>query len=140
MLTCGINGPNVTNVMAIQDNIRILDTHASLTFSGPLTFEGVVADIKLALRYCCENKIGKLLLDGRLMEGFGPPTVSQRFWFATELAKEARGIVKVAMVVRPEFIDPQKFGVTVATNRNLDTDVFSNDAEALKWLLGQRAP
>ena len=68
------------------------------------------------------------------------PTVAQRFWFATEIAKSARGSVRIAMVVRPEFIDPEKFGVTVAANRNLIVDVFSSGVDALPWLLTGAPP
>ena len=38
------------------------------------------------------------------------------------------------MVARAEMIDPQKFGVTVAENLGLITDVFTLQAEALAWL------
>ena len=39
----------------------------------------------------------------------------------------------------PEFIDPQKFGVTVALNRRLIADVFELEEPALAWL-GSHAP
>ena len=38
--------------------------------------------------------------------------------------------VKVAMVVRPELIDPERFGVTVARNRGLFSNAFSSESEA----------
>ena len=44
-------------------------------------------------------------------------------------------LVKLAMVVRPEMMDPEKFEVTVATNRGLDGNVFDSEKDALAWLL-----
>ena len=40
----------------------------------------------------------------------------------------------VAVVTYPEMIDPQKFGVTVATNIGFVSDVFTSEEEALTWL------
>jgi hypothetical protein len=38
------------------------------------------------------------------------------------------------MVARAEMIDPRKFGVTVAANRGLMSDIFTTEAEARAWL------
>jgi len=43
----------------------------------------------------------------------------------------------MAMVIRAEYIDPEKFGVTVARNSGLNTDVFAQEPEALAWLQGE---
>jgi hypothetical protein len=45
----------------------------------------------------------------------------------------------MAMVVRPEMMDPDKFEVTVATNRGLIGNVFDSEKEALAWLLNADA-
>ena len=50
-----------------------------------------------------------------------------------EWARAAGGAVRLAMVARPEMIDPQKFGVTVAANIGLNADVSTSDEEALHW-------
>jgi hypothetical protein len=42
----------------------------------------------------------------------------------------------VALVARPELIDPQKIGVLMAQNRGVLGDVFTNEADALLWLDG----
>jgi hypothetical protein len=44
--------------------------------------------------------------------------------------------VKLAMVVRPEMVDPDNFEVTVARNRGLMGNVFDSEKDALAWLLG----
>ncbi|MEP6634023.1 MAG: hypothetical protein ABJA62_07410 [Luteimonas sp.] len=38
------------------------------------------------------------------------------------------------MVARRETIDPQKFGVVVASNFGLHTNVFETEAEAMAWI------
>ena len=40
----------------------------------------------------------------------------------------------MAIVARPELIDPQKIGVLMAQNRGATGDVFTTEAAALAWL------
>ena len=68
------------------------------------------------------------------LEGFDPPGISMRHFQGHQWATTAGGIVRVAFVAKPEMVDPQKFGVTVATNFGADADVFTCKAEALAWL------
>ena len=44
------------------------------------------------------------------------------------------GALRVAIVARPELIDPQKTGVLMAQNRGVNGDVFEHEADALAWL------
>ena len=53
--------------------------------------------------------------------------------------------MRVALVARPELIDPQKIGVLMFQNRGGNGDVFTNEADAIAWLdarlgPGQRTP
>jgi hypothetical protein len=41
------------------------------------------------------------------------------------------------MVARPDMIDPQKFGVTVARNAGLTGEVSESEEEARAWLQRQ---
>jgi len=52
------------------------------------------------------------------------------------LAGAARGMVTVAIVARPEFLDAERFAVLVARNRGLRGGGFATEAEAIQWLLG----
>ena len=54
-------------------------------------------------------------------------------------AEEARGSLRLVMVARAEMIDPRKFGVTVAANRGLESNIFPTEAEARDWLDARRA-
>ncbi len=51
-------------------------------------------------------------------------------------AHESKGMVVVALVVHPEYIHPQKFGIRVAADFGLTADVYSSEPDALKWLAG----
>lgn len=72
------------------------------------------------------------------LTGFEPPSIFDRYDFVRKWARVAGGAVRVAMVARPEMIDPRKFGVTVAANHGLIADVFESEDEALAWLLSAK--
>jgi hypothetical protein len=40
------------------------------------------------------------------------------------------------MITREEMVDPEKFGITAASDAGLRADVFTSESEALAWLLG----
>ena len=39
-----------------------------------------------------KQKRAQLLVDATDLEGFGPPTIAERFWFGTEIAKAANSL------------------------------------------------
>ena len=86
-----------------------------------------------------QNGIRRLLIDTTKLTGFGEPGTAERFSIGEWLARDARAAVKVAMVARPELLDPARFAVTVARNRGLFTKGFSSESEALAWLLDPNA-
>ncbi len=99
-----------------------------------MRFEDVIGLASRAVAYCRERGIERLLLDGRGVTGFGPLDAAARFRLGDELAHAAGAAVKVAMVVRPEFLNPDRFGITVARNRGLFANGFASEAEAVAWL------
>ncbi len=102
---------------------------------GQMSLQEAVALVTRAIVFCRDNKIPKLLVDVTRLTGFPSPSVVDRYWFVREWAGEARGSVSAAMVARPEFIDPEKFGVMVAANAGWRCDVFASEQQALEWLL-----
>ena len=68
------------------------------------------------------------------MTGFRPPLIADRYFFIREWAEASGHIVRTALVARPEMIDRQKFGVTVAANNGFIADIFASEDEALAWL------
>src|ERR1700683_2115419 len=92
-----------------------------------------------AIAFCRVEHIPKLLVDITQVTGFEPPSVPERFQFIRQWVEDGGGAVTMAMVARPEFIGPEKFGVMVANNRGLKSEIFATESDALRWLLGARA-
>ena len=101
---------------------------------GSVSFEEAVALVRGAIAAARENQVRDLLVDTRLLTGFASPDTFERFLMAVEWAEEARAGVRLAMVARAEMIDPQKFGVLVAINRGLMSNIFTTEVEARSWL------
>ena len=117
------------------DNFSISDDHAVFRPSGQVSLDQAVQLITSAITFAQEQRIRKLLVITTGLTGFVPPDTTDRSRFAKEWAYAARGAVRIAVVARPEMIDPQKFGVTVAANHGLTADVFASETEAVSWLL-----
>lgn len=94
---------------------------------GVRLVKDVILRVKLA-------GITKLLVDVSAV-GFAPPTVADRHWLMTEWAGAGRGAVRLALLIRPEFMDPQHFGTAVARNRGLAFKAFLAEERAMQWLL-----
>lgn len=94
--------------------------------------------IRLAIVWCREQAIGKLLFDGRGLVGVSIPTLVDRYLMVEEWAAAAKEMVFVVLLVRPEYIHPQKFGVKVAATFGLTADVYSSETDAIAWLERQR--
>ena len=103
---------------------------------GSFSLPEVVRLVTLAITSAHEQGIGGLLVVLLETTGFESPSLASRYFFSQEWARAARGSVRLAMVLRREMIDPQKFGVTAAANAGLVTDVFETEAEARVWLKG----
>jgi len=96
--------------------------------------------VTVALAHARAHGIKELLVNATGLTGFPPPSLSERYFIVENWARVARGAVRVAMVLRPEYIDPNKFGVTVAFNRRLIADVFEVEGPALAWLASREPP
>ena len=108
-----------------------------LSRHGPLEIAaGKVIEV---ITYAREQGIPKLLIDTTKWTGHESPDTLERYQWAAAFTKAARSAVKVAKVVRPEMMDPDKFEVTVARNRGLVGNVFDSEKQALAWLLETKA-
>lgn len=101
---------------------------------GSVSFDEVVTLVRAAIVAARSNQARDLLVDTTALTGFPPPDTLQRFLAVVEWAEEARGSVRLAMVAQPEMIDSRKFGVAVATNRGLASNIFTTEGEARAWL------
>jgi hypothetical protein len=105
-----------------------------LSGHGPLAeAAGKVIEV---ISFSRERGIERLLIDTTNWTGHQSPDTLERYTWAQAFAEAARSRVRVAMVVRPELMDPDNFEVTVARNRGLMGNVFDSEKDALAWLLG----
>jgi hypothetical protein len=107
--------------------------------AGEYTFDQAVAIVSEGLAQAASRRIHRLLVDTTGLTGFPPPSTTQRFLMAVEWAAICPGIC-LAVIARPEMIDPCKFGVTVARNRGLLADVFTSEPEGIAWLSNPDVP
>ncbi|MBL8793218.1 MAG: hypothetical protein JNM56_04880 [Planctomycetia bacterium] len=107
---------------------------------GSVSFDEAVARVRAAIAAACSDQAKDLLVDTTALTGFHSPDTFQRFLAAVAWAEAALGRLHLAMVARAELIDPRKFGVTVAINRGLVSNIFTTEAEARAWLDAKRGP
>ena len=109
-----------------------------------VSFEQAIEMVAQAMRVASGLGLTDLLVNGTGLTGFEPPDVFARYQLAIKWTQSAANL-RVAIVTRPENIDPQKIGMLMAENRGAIGDVFTTEVEALAWLdarqgLGPRAP
>jgi hypothetical protein len=102
--------------------------------SGSVSLAEVVNMVTVAIEFARAHGVRELIVNVCDLTGFESPSITQRYFFVEKWAIVAGASVRLAMVVRTEMINPQKFGVTVAVNRGLDANVFESEAEAVDWL------
>jgi len=101
---------------------------------GECTLVEAVELISSAIAHCRDRRVNRLLVNTTGLLGVPVPTLVDRFLAAEQWAQEGRGEVVVALVVLPEYIHPKKFGVRVAADFGLVSDVYTSETDALKWL------
>jgi hypothetical protein len=104
---------------------------------GLVSLDQAVAQCKHAIRFARSNGFRRLLVDATRLGGFAGPNLAERFWIARAFAEEAQTHVTVSFALQAYLLDPERFGVTVATNLGMKTNAFSTKSEALLWLQAQ---
>jgi hypothetical protein len=99
-----------------------------------VTFEQALTLCVNAMKYAREQELADLLLNSCGLTGFASPSIFERYELASQWAQAVGGTVRVALVCRPEVMDPQKIAVLMAQNRGVSGDVFLTEAAALEWL------
>lgn len=120
------------------EHFEIVGDHAAFRPLGCVSLEEAVQAVSNGIAFAREQKIHKILVDIRGLDGFASPGLGSRYFFIQEWARLAAGRLSMAMVSRPELIDPEKIGVTMAQNAGLHSNIFASEEEALAWL--KKAP
>ena len=120
--------------MKTPDTFEIVGSRGFFRPVGVVTFEQALDMVAEAMLYARERGLTDLLASTLGLSGFQPPSTFARYALAVKWAEAAGGALRVALVARPEIIDPQKIGVLMAQNRGVNGDVFATEAAALEWL------
>jgi hypothetical protein len=120
--------------MKMTDHLGVREGICEFRPSGESSLVEVVALITETVAYCRHQRISKLLVSPNDLRGVSIPSLVDRFLMMEEWAQAAKGMLVAAIVAHPEYIHPEKFGVKVAADFGLVVDVFTSEAEALKWL------
>ncbi|WP_254509734.1 hypothetical protein [Anatilimnocola floriformis] len=101
------------------------------------TLDEAVALIAGAIQHAREQGLKQLLVDQRGLTGFEPPNTFQRYYLMNRWVEAADSRVQVAMILRPEMVDPDNFGLRVAENRGFLTNRFETEEAAIAWFDGK---
>ena len=126
--------------MRLPEHLEVVEGICQFRPRGESSLVEAVDLINSAIAYCRDRRIGKLLVDGTGLVGVPVPSLVDRFLMVEQWAQEARSMVIVALVVHAEYIHPEKFGVRVAADFGLISDVYTSETDALRWLLSVAAP
>jgi len=121
--------------MIAPEHFEVMEGYCCYRLSGQGPLAEAAGKVIQAIDYSREQKMRNLLIDTTNWTGHESPDIWERFRWAEAFADAARSTVKLAMVVRPEMMDPDKFEATVARNRGLMGNVFDSEKDALAWLL-----
>src|SRR5262245_65715756 len=126
--------------MKAPEHFEFMDGYCAYRLSGHGPLAEAAHKVIEAITFAREQGMRQLLIDTTNWTGHQSPDTLERYTWAQAFAEAARSMVRVAMVVRPEMVDPDNFEVTVARNRGLMGNVFDSEKAALAWLLGPQPP
>jgi len=122
---------------SLPSDFDLEEGYACFHPAGNVSLEEAVMLCKQAILFARKSGIGRLLIDATQLGGFPSPSVGDRYWIARDFAFAAKALVTVSFAFQPYLLDPERFGVTVATNIGMKTNVFGTKTEALAWLRNQ---
>jgi hypothetical protein len=104
-----------------------------VTASGSLAFDAALRLLKQVLDTAAEQQVNRILVNCLALDG--ELSTLERYSLGVEVPayfKQRQMNLRIAFVGKPPAMDG--FGVRVAQNRELPTEMFSSQQEALNWL------
>jgi hypothetical protein len=90
-----------------------------------------------AFRRAATESRRNILIDARRVVG-RVPTILDRYEIGVNIARsylDQLPRIRLALLGHEPMIHPERFGEIVARNRGADTRVFTDEAEAIRWLV-----
>jgi hypothetical protein len=125
----------MATVINPPEHFEQLEGYARFQPVGEHSLPEAVELISQAIDYSHGREIPKLLVNTTRLTGIYQPGITMQYRIICRWASLAKGLVKVALVLRPDVIGPGGFGSNVAFTIGLRGNAFILESEALKWLL-----
>jgi uncharacterized protein (DUF2384 family) len=119
--------------MDLHIDIELQGELMLVTARGDLAFDAALRLLKQVCDSAAEKQIDKILVNSLAVDG--ELSTFERYRIGVQVAayiKQRQMSPRLAFVGQPPEIDG--FGVRVAQNRGVATEVFSSQQEALNWL------
>jgi len=123
--------------VTIELESREFPDHLRVDGTGSFSQDAALSVFERAFALAAEGNFDALLIDVRNLSG-REPTLAERYELAVrvaELQATQTPRIRMAMLGHEPMIHPERFGEIVATNRGALTRVFTDERQALEWLL-----
>lgn len=121
-----------------MSGLEVVATRGFFRPSGIMTFQQAVDFVAEALEHARHQGLADILVNTSRMAGFEPPCTIERYAMITRWVESAGNGLRIAVVARAAFIDPQKIGTVIAQNRGVTIEAFTDEGSALQWLDARR--
>ena len=101
--------------------------------TGPVKMDSLLSLFGQAMAECQALGVTKLLVDTTALK-HGPLSDTLRFAFGAAMAKNWDRSIRLALVMRPDQMDEEKFAALVALNRGLIFGAYTTEEEGRAWL------
>ncbi len=102
-------------------------------FHGDFNAMNNIEHFRATLEECKSRGCDRALCD--LSTEVGVISFLSRFHIGGEVASFWDNRIKIALLGRPDQIDKDQFGVTVARNRGVNVSIFTDQDRAVEWLM-----
>jgi len=117
-----------------MEGLRIEGKRATYSLSGTRHPDLAADCVREALEVCRIEGVPELVADLHDVTPSAPVELGSRAFYIKEWHRAAGGRVRLAVVVKPELLDPKRFGEAFAQIVGLEARAFLTVAEAEVWL------
>ena len=118
--------------MALHLQMRTVGDHLEVSLRGEGTIEPLLEQVPSIIDRCETEGLNRVLVDFRNAQF--PYGTTERYLVGSQGERFAAASIRVATVQRPDQVDPDQFGLTVARNRGAAVRMFIDPDRAAAWL------